>query len=233
VVTQKAGCSAVLSGVVLAVEYGPVMDFAETLTTMDELRSVIAPPSELVTAKEVTALDDYCRDFIARSPFVLIASSDGQGSIDVSPKGDPAGFVRVLDDNTIAIPDRPGNHRADTFVNVIRHPYVGLIFLIPGTKNTLRVRGRATIVRDLDLRESMAIKGQIPEVALVVDVTTAFFHCAKCIIRSGLWKTDEAQAALESDQRLLAETMVKHGELSLTVDQMQEIILSDESERLY
>jgi predicted pyridoxine 5'-phosphate oxidase superfamily flavin-nucleotide-binding protein len=108
------------------------------------------------------AFDDYCRDFIARSPFVLIASSDGEGSIDISPKGDPPGLVQVLDDRTLAIPDRLGNHRADTFVNVVRHPFVGLIFLIPGTKNTLRVRGRATIVRDLTLRESMVLKGNSP-----------------------------------------------------------------------
>jgi PPOX class probable FMN-dependent enzyme len=128
------------------------MNFADTVTTLEELREVIAPPSDLVTSKEVSELDEHCRNFIARSPFILIASTDGEGSIDISPKGDPAGFVRVLDDRTLAIPDRPGNHRADTFVNVIRHPFVGLIFLIPGTKNTLRVRGRATIVRDLELR---------------------------------------------------------------------------------
>jgi PPOX class probable FMN-dependent enzyme len=209
------------------------MEFAEPITTMDELRRVIAPPSELVTGKDVTALDDHCRDFIARSPFVLIASSDGQGSIDISPKGDPPGFVHVLDDHTLAVPDRPGNHRADTFVNVLRHPFVGLIFLIPGTKNTLRVRGRATIVRDHDLRASMAAKGRHPDLALVVEVTTAFFHCAKCIIRSGLWTAERTHGATGTDDRLLAETMVKHGDLSITVDQMQEIILNDESEHLY
>ena len=209
------------------------MRFADTVTTLNELRAVIRPPSELVTAKETAVLDEYCRDFIARSPFVLIASTDGEGSIDISPKGDPPGFVRVLDDTTLAIPDRPGNHRADTFVNIVQHPYVGLIFLIPGTKNTLRVRGRATIVRDLELRESMAIEGRTPEVALVVDLTTAYFHCAKCIIRSELWSGSNPTADPESDAVLLAETMVKHGELDLSVDEMQEIILNDEDQRLY
>lgn len=194
---------------------------------------MIAPPSDLVTAKEVAALDDYCREFIGRSPFVLIASSDGQGSIDISPKGDPPGFVHVLDDRTLAIPDRPGNHRADTFVNVLRHPYVGLIFLIPGTKNTLRVRGKATIVRDVELRESMAIKGRVPELALVVELTTAYFHCAKCIIRSDLWSGGNVTADPASDDVLLAETMVKHGELGISVDEMQEIIRDDEDQRLY
>jgi PPOX class probable FMN-dependent enzyme len=209
------------------------MRFENTITTLEELREVIAPPNEIVTAKEVATFDEYCRDFIARSPFVLIASSDGEGSIDISPKGDPPGFVQVLDDRTLAIPDRLGNHRADTFVNVVQHPFVGLIFLIPGTKNTLRVRGKATIVRDLALRESMAVKGQLPELALVVELTTAYFHCAKCIIRSGLWTGANATANPASDDVLLAETMVKHGELTISVDEMQQIILNDEDERLY
>jgi PPOX class probable FMN-dependent enzyme len=209
------------------------MKFAQTVTTLEELREVIAPPSDLVTSKEVSELDEHCRNFIARSPFILIASTDGEGSIDISPKGDPAGFVRVLDDRTLAIPDRPGNHRADTFMNVVRHPFVGLIFLIPGTKNTLRVRGRATIVRDLELRETMAVGGRLPELALVVDVTTAYFHCAKCIIRSKIWSDEQTRFSAGADDRLLAEAMVKHGELALGVDEMQEIILNDEAEHLY
>ena len=181
------------------------MRFTGPITTRDALREVLAPPGESVTNKEISSLDEYCRDFIARSPFILIASSDGTGAIDISPKGDPAGFVRVLDDTTIAIPDRLGNHRADTFENVLKHPYVGVIFLIPGTKNTLRVRGKATIVRDASIREPMAIKGRLPELALVVDVTTAYFHCAKCIIRSKLWTADQVEAAAGADDRLLAE----------------------------
>lgn len=209
------------------------MHFEDTVTTLDELREVLAPPSEKVMAKEVAAFDGYCRDFIARSPFLLIASTDGQGSIDISPKGDPPGFVQVLDDRTLAIPDRPGNHRAETFVNVVRHPYVGLIFLIPGVKNTLRVRGEATIVRDLELRESMAINGRVPALALVVELTTAYFHCAKCIIRSELWSGANAPVDGASDESLLAEAMVKHGDLAISVDQMQQIILDDEAERLY
>ena len=110
---------------------------------------------------------------------------------------------------------------------------MGLIFLIPGTKNTLRVRGRATIVRDLPLRESMAVKGQVPELALVVELTTAYFHCAKCIIRSALWSGANVTANPASDDVLLAETMVKHGALTISVDEMQQIILNDEDERLY
>ena len=133
------------------------MDFEQTITTVEELRQVIAPPSDVVLAKEIGKLDEHCRDFISRSPFVIIASTDGAGSIDASPKGDPPGFVKVLDDTTLAIPERPGNHRADTLVNLLRHPHVGVIFLIPGTRNTLRVRGSARIVRDRTLLDSMAV----------------------------------------------------------------------------
>jgi PPOX class probable FMN-dependent enzyme len=211
--------------------YRPRMKFSDPITTRSALREILAPPSEFVTDKEVAELDDHCRDFIARSPFILVASSDGAGAIDVSPKGDPPGFVKVLDATTIAIPDRLGNHRADTFENVLRHPFVGVIFLIPGTKNTLRVRGRATIVRDVALRESMEVNGRVPELALGVEITTAYFHCAKCIIRSKLWAGADEQTG--SDETLLAEAMVKHGDLPVTVQEMQEIIVDDEQKRLY
>jgi len=215
------------------VGYARTVEFSETLTTRAQLRAVLAEPSDFVTNKEFVELDEFGRDFIARSPFALIASSDGAGSIDVSPKGDPPGFVRVLDDTTLAVPERLGNHRADTFENVLKHPFVGLIFLIPGTKNTLRIRGRAKIVRDQWLRDSMQVNGMVPDLALVVDITSGYFHCAKCIIRSKLWTADQAPAATGSDDLLLAHTMVKHGDLPVTVDQMQEIIVDDEDKRLY
>lgn len=209
------------------------MHFFETVTTRSQLRDVLAEPSEFVTNKEFVELDEFGRDFIARSPFVLVASSNGAGSIDVSPKGDPPGFVRVLDDTTLAVPDRLGNHRADTFENVLEHPFVGLIFLIPGTKNTLRIRGQARIVRDHWLRESMQVDGKLPELALVVDITSGYFHCAKCIIRSNLWTADQVHASAGADYLLLAQTMVKHGNLPVSVDQMQEIIVDDQDKRLY
>lgn len=202
----------------------------EPITTEEALREIVAPPLPLVTDKETSSLDEICRDFIARSPFVLIASTDGQGRVDISPKGDPPGFVAVLDDATLAIPDRPGNQRADTFLNVLQHPHVGLIFLIPGTRITLRVRGRATIARDLDLRERLAAGGKTPELALVVDVTTAYFHCAKCIIRSKLWQTDEVPP---SEDKLLARALVAHAELDLSVDDLHTFLVDDEEHRLY
>jgi len=209
------------------------VEFSDPITTLEGLREVIAPPNEVVTAKEIAVLDEYCCDFIARSPYIIIASTDGKGRIDTSPKGDPPGFVQVLDDTTIAIPERPGNHRADTLVNIVQHPYVGIIFLIPGTRNTLRLRGKATIVRDQPLRESMAIKGKVPELAIVIDLTLGYFHCAKSTIRSRLWSADQEAQNEGRDDLLLAETMVKHGDLPISVDEMQEIIVDDEAERLY
>ncbi len=203
------------------------------ITTAESLRKVIAPPNEVVTAKEIDTLDDFCRDFIARSPYIVVASTDGNGRVDTSPKGDPPGFVRVLDDTTIAIPERPGNHRADTLVNIVEHPFVGVIFLIPGTRNTLRLRGRARIVRDVDVRESMALNGKVPELAIVVDLRVGYFHCAKSTIRSKLWSAEQEAQNEGRDDLLLAETMVKHGDLPFSVGEMQEIIVDDEAKRLY
>ena len=207
------------------------MEFRNTIETIEQFREVMAPPSHFVTDKEIDRLDEHCRGFIARSPFVLIASTDGRGKVDISPKGDAPGFVRVLDDTTIAVPDRKGNHRTDTFLNVLEHPWVGLIFLIPGHRNTLRLRGRAEIVRDTEIRESMAVGAKVPDLALGVHLTTGYFHCAKCIIRSKLWKGADAPEA--DDARLLATTMVEHGDLDVSVDEMQAIIEADEVERLY
>jgi PPOX class probable FMN-dependent enzyme len=207
------------------------MEFRQPVRTPEELREILTPPGELARAKEVDRLDEICRDFVARSPFVVIASSDGAGRVDVSPKGDPPGFVRVLDERTLAVPDRPGNHRADTFLNVLQHPWVGLLFLVPGSRDTLRVRGRATIVQDEELRASMAVKGRVPRLALVVEVTAAYFHCAKCVVRSGLW--GDATRRPQADDRLLAEAMVAHGDLSIAADEMQRLIEEDYRDRLY
>ena len=127
--------------------------FLEILSNVDELEACVGKPSYKVLAKVVDQLDDICLAFIARSPFVVIASYDAAGRIDVSPKGDPPGFVHVLDRRTIAIPERPGNRRADTFRNVLQNPRIGLLFIVPGKGETLRVSGSAVIARDLWLRE--------------------------------------------------------------------------------
>ena len=205
--------------------------FREIIKTEEDLRAVMGNPSALVTRKELSQLDSHAREFIGRSPFLLIGTSGADGRIDMSPKGDPPGFVKVLDDKTIAIPDRLGNRRADTFSNLVVNPQIGLIFLIPGKRETLRVSGRAIIVRDLSVRETMAVSGKAPEFALIVEVNQMFFHCAKCMIRSSLWDPNcwPTLSGLPS----LAETMVSAGKLEQSVQEMQKIVDNDAANRLY
>jgi len=163
--------------------------FREVVSDENELREIIGRPSYWFQSKIIVRLDARCRRFIASSPFVIIASTGAAGNVDASPKGDPPGFVRVLDDATLAIPDRPGNRRCDTLRNIFENPNVGLIFFVPGKGETLRVAGKASVVRDLAVREPMAQNGRLPELAIVVAVDAAFFHCSKCIRRSKLWDT--------------------------------------------
>lgn len=183
------------------------MRFTEVLSSEEELRAALGHPAPRAVSKELDRLDEHCRTIISRSPFVLISSCDAGGRLDVSPKGDPPGFVQVLDEHTLAIPDRPGNRRADTFGNVLQNPRVGLLFLIPGRQETLRVNGRALIVRDRSLRERMEVAGKVPELALVVTVEQAFVHCGKCMIRARLWDTASWPdlAALPSHGRCLVD----------------------------
>ena len=167
-----------------------MLHFDEVIDTPQRLQALTRPPTERARNKVVDHIDEICRRFIAASPFMIVASHGSDGRLDVSPKGDPAGFVQVLDQKTLAIPDRPGNHRLDTFQNVLAHPEVGLIFLIPGNGDTLRVAGRARIVRDLTLQAQLAVGGKEPELILIVTVEQAFMHCPKCIARSHLWSPD-------------------------------------------
>ncbi|MEO9336238.1 pyridoxamine 5'-phosphate oxidase family protein [Mesorhizobium sp. SB112] len=163
------------------------MDFIETL---DELRSIYKTPSDNAVRKELQRLDGHCRGFLAKSPFVLIGSSDGKGNSDVTPKGDKPGFVAILNDTTIAIPDRPGNNRLDTLENVIANPSVGLLFLIPGMNETLRINGDAKLTTDKDLSERLSVEGRLPLSVMVVKVRAAYMHCAKAFMRSELWKPE-------------------------------------------
>ena len=205
--------------------------FTDIISSETELEAVLGRPNPGVLAKVVTALDGYCRAFIARSPFVLVGSADAAGNIDMSPKGDAPGFVQVLDDITLAIPDRPGNRRADTFRNVLQNPKVGLIFLVPGKRETLRVGGDARIERDSALRTSMAVDGRMPDLALVVSVREAFIHCAKCMIRSRLWKPEGWPES--ADLPSLAEFAIAHAGITATVAEVQAVIDADERTRLY
>ncbi|SEK90946.1 hypothetical protein SAMN04515665_106101 [Blastococcus sp. DSM 46786] len=157
------------------------------ITSEDELRELLGEPAPAALAKERTALHDLDREWLAASPFCLIATSAADGTCDVSPKGDPPGFTLVLDDRTVAIPERAGNRRADGYRNVLANPHVGLIHLIPGRTDTLRINGRARLVRDAALLDRMVVRGHRPLLALVVEIEQVFHHCGKAFLRSGLW----------------------------------------------
>jgi PPOX class probable FMN-dependent enzyme len=164
--------------------------FRDLVTSEAALRTLVGTPSELALKKQIATLDAHCRDFIAHAPFVLVATSGADGTCDVSPKGDAPGFVRVLDERHLAIPDRPGNKRLDGMRNILDNPHVGLIFLIPGRRETLRVNGRACITRDETLLASLAAMGKRPVLAIGVEVEEVYLHCAKAFIRSALWQPD-------------------------------------------
>lgn len=159
------------------------------LTTEAALREIIPAPG-ISAHKVLDHIDDHCRRFLDHATFALIATWDADGRADVSPKGDPPGFIKLIDDRTLAVPDRPGNGRIDTFLNVIQRPTVGLIVLVPGILETCRISGRGSVVGDPDLLDAMAVGTKRPKLALVVEVDEALVHCGKAIRRGGLW-TDE------------------------------------------
>lgn len=159
------------------------------MITEDRLRALYGPVSARAAVKVLDRLDSHARAFIAASPFMVLATSDGE-TLDVSPKGDPAGFVGVEDDHHLLIPDRPGNNRLDGLLNILRHPQVALIFLIPSVDETLRVNGIATIHDDADLCARCALKGRVPKTVLRVRIDEAYLHCGKAPMRAGLWAPD-------------------------------------------
>ena len=157
------------------------------ITTYDELREIVPAPLAAAAGKTRKELHELDRQWLAASPFCLIATSAADGSCDVSPKGDPPGFVHIIDDTTIAIPERPGNKRVDGYLNVLQRPHVGTVFLIPGRGDTLRINGTARIVADADYFDTMGVQGKRPILALEIDIEEVFFHCAKAFMRSDAW----------------------------------------------
>ena len=156
-----------------------------------QLRDLYGSPSERSLKKQLSRLDRHCRAFIARSPFLVIASADASGRCDASPKGDTPGFVKVLDDETLLIPDRLGNNRVDTIGNLLARPGVGLIFFVPGLSETLRVNGSARITAEPALLEPLAVNGKVPRSGILVSAEEVYFHCGKALIRSDLWNPEK------------------------------------------
>jgi PPOX class probable FMN-dependent enzyme len=157
------------------------------IETEAQLRALIGNPAELTCAKISERLNAMTRLFIERSPFVCLATSDRAGNCDLSPRGDPAGFVRILDDRTLLIPERPGNRLADTLRNVLANPHIGLLFAVPGVTDTFRVNGRAAITVDAELLAPCAVEGKLPALGILVDIEEAYTQCSKAFLRSHLW----------------------------------------------
>jgi PPOX class probable FMN-dependent enzyme len=205
--------------------------FRDVVATEVELRAIVGQPHQRALDKEMSVIDDVSRRFIVQAPFVFVASSGEEGMLDISPKGDPAGFVEVLDEHTLAIPDRLGNRRLDTFCNVLRNSNVALIFIIPGITYTLRVSGNAIIVRDAELRARMAVNRKEPDHILVVGVTKVYSHCPKCMIRSGMWEPRRWPDTTTLPS--FAETLIAHAKLNESLETVAAMLDAGNRDRLY
>ena len=201
------------------------------VSTEAEIRDVIGDVLYSQDTKCINHLDQHCRIWIERSTFVVLSTTNMLGQVDVAPKGDPSGSWKVLDRHTIAIPDRLGNNRADTFTNILENPRIGLMFVVPNRREVVRVSGSALIVKDRDLLETMSVKGKLPRFAIIVRVEEAMFHCGKSMIRSNMWNPDkwESVEGLPS----YGQALVDHGKLSISVNDMQAGIEHNDSDRLY
>lgn len=205
--------------------------FQGVIGSLDEIRELIGQPVPPVVAKVMDHIDPLSRAIIEKSPFIVMASATPEGYPDISPKGDPIGFVKVLDEKYLAIPDRPGNKRVDTFGNLLQNPYLAILFMIPGKAETLRITGETRIARDLPLRESMAIAGRVPEFAIVMHVERVLIHCPKCVVRAKLWQPDHWPDS--SNTPGIAETMIAHAKLDTTPEQLEAIAEREGLTQLY
>jgi len=204
----------------------------QIVSTEEELRALIGFPGELIERKSITHLDAHCRDFIARSPFVLLSTSNELGQCDVSPRGDGPGFVHVLDDRHLVIPERPGNKRIDSLRNIIANPHAGMLFMIPGLGETLRVNGRASITKDERLLSRMAVKDRAPVLGIIVEVVECYMHCAKAFFRSQLWKSESwlGKEQLPSPAAIIAAHVSMEG---VTADTIADRLGDSYKNRLY
>jgi PPOX class probable FMN-dependent enzyme len=203
----------------------------DIVTSEAEIRTVIPGTIERQVRKVIDHVDDHIRVWIERSPFLTMSTFSAAGQVDVSPKGDPAGFVKVLDTKTLAIPDRPGNHRFDSFLNILETGRIGLMFLVPNRLEVVRVSGSAQVVRDADLRARMAVDGKIPDFAILVHVEEAFYHCGKAVIRSDLWAPEKALSVegLPTYGRALKD----HGNLDTPLEEVERLTQDNLRYRLY
>ena len=203
----------------------------DIVTNETQLRDLLPGQHPSQTGKVIDHVDEHIRVWIEHSPFLTMATVSSTGQVDVAPKGDPAGFVKVLDEKTLAVPDRPGNHRFDSFLNIMQTGRIGLVFLVPNRREVVRVAGSAQVVRDETLREQLAVNDKVPDLVVLVRVEEAFYHCGKAIVRSRLW---EPEAALPVDRLPSYAAAVKtHAELDDPVEAINTLFMMNEQYRLY
>ncbi len=204
--------------------------FRQLITAEEELNALFGPPSAMVTRKVIPYIDHHCRSFIAQSPFLVIATADDKGLSDASPRGDAPGFVMVKDEKHLVIPERPGNKRMDSMRNILSNGHIGLLFLIPGLEETLRINGKACLIRDEDVLAQLAVNGKVPVIGIGVEVTECFVHCAKAFKRSGLWSPDSwpAKDRLPSPAQMLADHVK-----DMSVEEVEASLRESYSKRLY
>ena len=183
------------------------------ITSIEALRAGYPPRVERSKTKEISSLDQHCRDYLALSLFMMMGIQNKDGLGDVSPRGDLPGFVKVIDNATIAIPDRPGNNRLDSLSNILENPNVGLVFLVSGVNETLRINGKAEIRDDEDLKKMFEVNGNLPRAVILVHMDTAYLHCAKALMRSKLW--DPSVQIEPSQLPSMSEWMVAHNTLEI------------------
>lgn len=159
----------------------------EEITSKDQLRDLYGSPMELAVNKQMTSLDEHCKKFLSLSPFAIVSTVGNDGLVDASPRGETPGFIKVLNDQTLVLPDRPGNNRLDSLMNLLEQPGIGLLLLVPGFKDCLRINGNAKVVTNSDLLEQFSHHGKLPKSAIVVSIKEVYFHCAKAITRAKLW----------------------------------------------
>ncbi|MGI9520056.1 MAG: MSMEG_1061 family FMN-dependent PPOX-type flavoprotein [Hyphomicrobiaceae bacterium] len=201
------------------------------ISSSEQLREVAKMPSRYVDSKVIDHIDLLAERFIAASPLAILGTRRRDGGVDQTPRGDPPGFVKVLDPKTLALPDRPGNHRMDAIENMLHDTAVGLIFMIPGHGDTIRVSGQGAVVQDDDLADLLAVNGRPAGLITLIRVERVLCHCPKAFIRSRAWKPDEWPDT--SDVPSLAEMMKAHGKMSDTISELEEVIHRSNTERLY
>ncbi|MEM9432308.1 MAG: MSMEG_1061 family FMN-dependent PPOX-type flavoprotein [Pseudomonadota bacterium] len=203
----------------------------EEITKQEGLRTYRNPPSRFVANKVIGHVDDLARRFIAASTMVVLATRRPDGGVDMTPRGDPPGFVQILNDRVIALPDRLGNNRADAFENILRDPGVGLYFIIPGHRDSLRISGLARIVRDTKLMRQMEVRGHVPDLAILVQVDALLSHCPKAFVRAGMWEQDAWPDLSEVPSA--GEFLKVHGSLPDPLADVDGIVEKDGQTRLY